>query len=222
MNLFILVIRNTESILTLARTDLVLLPSAYVLARAVFEIATKAAWLVRPVDPIEREVRWLTHLREEERLQEGLSVTVAKAGGDSAIFKSRHSQIRDFGTQVASKLPDGYAELQGNPSVEAMLDDLDQKQMYFLYRVLAQFVHGAHASTWLYRKGLGTLKEGGEFVSAGQWHWPLWTAWKNLQVFLESLLWSLKARTPDFLAPEEVLSIDQDLANLSSLTMPRA
>src|SRR5437667_407082 len=54
--LLILVIRNIESLLVIAKTDLVLLPSAYVLARAVLEIGVKAAWIVEPEDPFQREV----------------------------------------------------------------------------------------------------------------------------------------------------------------------
>lgn len=41
-------IRNIESILALASADLVLLPSAQVLARATFEIGLKAAWMIEP------------------------------------------------------------------------------------------------------------------------------------------------------------------------------
>lgn len=48
MLLLNLAIRNIEAILELAGTDLILLPSANVLDRAVFEIALKAAWLVQP------------------------------------------------------------------------------------------------------------------------------------------------------------------------------
>src|ERR1035437_2191846 len=81
--LFNLVIRDTEAILTLARTDLVLLPSANVLARAVFEIALKAAWIVQPDDPFDREVRWLAHLAEEERMLKAIGESAARHGGRS-------------------------------------------------------------------------------------------------------------------------------------------
>ena len=212
--LFNLVIRDTEAILTLARTDLVLLPSANVLARAVFEIALKAAWIVQPDDPFDREVRWLAHLAEEERLHKAASESVAKSGGNPAMFKQRHAEIRDFRTGVARALPAGYSELPGNPGVEGMLENLGQKQMYFLYRVLAQYVHGGHASTWLYRKGLGTLKQGGEFISPKEWHTPLNTAWKNLQVFGETILRSLKSEVPEFLTVEEIVCLDRELDHL--------
>jgi Family of unknown function (DUF5677) len=214
--LFILVIRDIEAILALARTDLVLLPSANVLARAVFEIALKAAWMVQPDDPFDREVRWLAHLAEEERLHKAISESVTKSGGDPVVFKERHAQIKEFRAGVAKILPSGYSELKGNPGVERMLENLDQKHMYSLYRLLAQYVHGGHASTGLYRKGLGTLKQGGEFISPGEWYLPLWSAWKNLQIFGEYLLEHLKAERPTFLTPEDIRSVDLTLSQLGS------
>jgi hypothetical protein len=87
--LFTLVIRDIEAILTLARTDLVLLPSACVLARAVFEIAVKAAWMVHPDDPFDREVRWLAHLAEEERLYKAVSESAVKFGRNSSRGQNR-------------------------------------------------------------------------------------------------------------------------------------
>jgi len=212
--LFNLVIRDIEAILTLARTDLVLLPAADVLARAVFEIALKAAWMIQPDDPFDREVRWLAHLAEEERLHKVVSESVTKFGGDPAMFKQRHAEIKEFRTGVARVLPAGYSELPGNPGVEQMLESLGQKQTYSLYRLLAQYVHGGHASTRLYRRGYGSLKQGGEFISPADWQAPLHMAWKNLQVFGGSILLSLKSRTPEFLTEEEILRLDRELDQL--------
>ena len=70
----------------------------------------------------------------------------AKRGGDPASFEEQHRQIRDFRMGVARALPTGYSELPGNPGVDQMLENLGQKQTYTLYRVLAQYVHGGHAS----------------------------------------------------------------------------
>jgi len=212
--LFNLVIRDTEAILTLARTDLVLLSAANVIARSVFEIALKAAWIVQPDDPFDREVRWLAHLAEEERMLKAISESAAKRGGDPASFEQKHRQIRDFRMGVARALPTGYSELPGNPSVEQMLENLGQKQTYALYRVLAQHVHGGHASTWLYRRNLGTLKQLGEFISPVDWQAPLHMAWYNLQVFGESILRSLKSEVPEFVTVEENLNFDRELDQL--------
>lgn len=216
--LFNLVIRDIEAIMTLARTDLILLPAANVIARAVFEIALKAAWIVQPEDPFHREVRWLAHLAEEERMHKAISGSVAKHGGDPSYFKQRYEQIRDFRTGVARLLPAGYSELPGNPSVEQMLENLAQKQTYSIYRLLAQYVHGGHASTWLYRRNFGTLKRMGEFISPADWQWPLHTAWKTLQVFGRNILVSLKSKTPEFLRDEEILGLDRALRKIGGDT----
>jgi hypothetical protein len=212
--LFNLVIRDIEAILTLARTDLVLLPAANVLARAVFESALKAAWIVQPDDPFDREVRWLAHLAEEERMLKAIGEVAAKRGGDPASFEEQHRQIRDFRMGVARALPTGYSELPGNPGVAQMLENLGQKQTYTLYRVLAQYVHGGHASTWLYRRNFGTLKQIGEFISPVDWQAPLHMAWYNLQVFGESILRSLKSEVPEFVTVEENLNFDRELDQL--------
>ena len=52
-----LIVRYTESVVELARHDLVLLPAATVVARASFEASVLTRWMLRPVDPYEREVR---------------------------------------------------------------------------------------------------------------------------------------------------------------------
>ena len=201
--LFNLATSDIDAILTLARTDLLLLPAANILARAAFEIALKAAWIVQPDDPFDREVRWLAYLAEEERMLKAIGEGAAKRGGNPASFEERHRQIRDFRMGVARALPADYSELPGNPGVEQMLENLGQKQTYTLYRVLAQYVHGGHASTWLYRRNFGTLKQIGEFISPLDWRSPLYMAWYNLQVFGESILRSLKSEVPEFVTAEE-------------------
>ena len=85
-HLLFLMVRNIEALLTLARTDLVLLPPACVLARAAFEIGLKAAWMVQPEDAYARELRWLVHLKEEERALEESGRKIRLAGGNGDAF----------------------------------------------------------------------------------------------------------------------------------------
>jgi hypothetical protein len=61
-----IIIRHVESITHLANYDLVLLPSAFILARSILEASTKIKWMLYPKDPMEREARWLVHLKGEE------------------------------------------------------------------------------------------------------------------------------------------------------------
>jgi len=212
--LFILAIRSIEAMLTLARTDLVLLPAANILARAVFEASLKSAWMVQPADPFDGEVRWLAHLSEAERLYKSISKNVADSGGNSTFFDVQHQVIKDFRVGVSNALPPQYSELKGNPSIEAMLRDLGQEHMYFIYRHLSQFVHAGHVSTGLYRTGLGTGKRGGEFITQASWHSPLWNAWNCLQIFGSFLLKKLKAEQPQFVTRDDIAGMDMAFAQL--------
>ena len=214
--LFILAIRSIEAMLALAQTDLVLLPAANILARAVFEASLKSAWMIKPDDPFDGEVRWLTHLAEAERLYKSISKNVADSGGNPIFFDTQHQMIKDFRVGVSNALPPQYSELKGNSSIEAMLRDLGQEHMYFVYRHLSQFVHAGHVSTGLYRTGLGTDKRGGEFITQASWHSPLWNAWKCLQIFGLFLLEKLKAEQPQFLTTEDISGLDMAFAQLVS------
>jgi hypothetical protein len=167
LNLFNLVVRDVEAVGVLARDDLALLPAAIVLSRAAFEISVKAAWLVDVDDPLEGEVRWLAHLKEEERLFEQAPVRPGETGN------AELEALRDFRRSVAAKLPTGMSELPGNPSFEQMLQSLEVGHLYSAYRQASQFAHGGHRATGLYRRNLGTLKQLGEFIEPSGWYWPL-------------------------------------------------
>ncbi len=128
LNLFYLTVRDVEGVVALARADLVLLPAALAAARAAFEVAVKAAWLVDAEDPYEREVRWLAHLRAEERYCERVAERLEELGKDGILFRSRAETIRSFRKAVAQALPAGQQELPGNPSFEDMLKSLAPRE----------------------------------------------------------------------------------------------
>jgi hypothetical protein len=136
MKLITLVVRNIEAITELAKIDLVLAPPANVLARAVFEIAVKAAWMVTPNDPFEREIRWLAYLEEEERMHERVAGRAARFAGDPTFFENQRDVLRTFRAGVERSLPSSYSRLPGNPSVEQMLEGIGQKRIYGVYTLL--------------------------------------------------------------------------------------
>lgn len=220
--LFTLAMRDVEAVAELARIDLVLLPAASVLARAVFEIAVKACWMVQPDDPFQKEVRWLAHLQEEERMQERLANKATHFGANPDPFIKNSSLLREFRTGVVGVLPHGYSELPGNPSVETMLQDLGEKQMYTVYVSLSAFVHGSHAATWLYRRGLGVSKEHGEFIRPNSWQLPLWTTWTTFLVLGGYLLGHLGARVSRFMTRERIENTGTALSELANETNPAA
>ena len=181
LNLFYLALRDVEGVITLGRSDLVLLPPAVAAARAAFESGVKSAWLVDADDHYGREVRWLAHLAGEERLYKRLGQRLAELGENSGTANEREESINRFRTAVAQKLPDKFKELSRFPSFDQMLTSIGGQNLYAVYVHLSQFMHGEHAATWLYRSGgLGTEKRLGEFIQPAHWYLPLRVSWLSL------------------------------------------
>jgi hypothetical protein len=157
--LFKLAIRQVEGVLELARKDVVLLPPAAVAARAAYETAVKAAWLVNMDDPMDREARWLVHLASEERY---LRKAVHRMGqpvrpDDSMLLRAE--RLRSFIEAVDREIPVGVTRLQRTPTFEQMLESIGGTARYVLYMETSQFMHAEHAATWLYRRGgVGTAR----------------------------------------------------------------
>jgi hypothetical protein len=63
LNLMRLVCTHVTGVVTLARADFNLLPSAEIAARAAYEASVRAAWMLTPSTHFEQEARWATHLR---------------------------------------------------------------------------------------------------------------------------------------------------------------
>jgi hypothetical protein len=82
-SLLALVVRHVESVCTLARKDLVLLPSAFTLARAAYEATMRILWMLDPDDPSAREVRWLAHFREADEYYKRMADQFARQGVDA-------------------------------------------------------------------------------------------------------------------------------------------
>lgn len=203
VNLFNLVIRNVEGVLALARADLTLLPPANASARASFETAVKAAWMVNADDPFQREARWLAHLKEEERVYERAAKQSSDHGSDDGHFLAHAADLRHFRETVSAVLPAGISLLPGNPSMEEMLRSIGGAHFYSLYIYLSQFVHGGHTATWLYRRHLGTEKRLGEFITAENWYLPLRICWLSLSHPGNLLLSRLCAVDADYLSREQ-------------------
>jgi hypothetical protein len=182
-NFLKLIVRHVESIITLARDDLVLLPSAMVIARAVFELGAKAMWMLAPEDPFHREVRWLAHLESEEEYLRRCAGQFSKGGADGsqiAKFRDAEGTIRTFRTQMTALLPKGYTPLAKMPNVYDMLESIGHPRKYLYYLIGCQHAHGTHSGTSLYRKNLGNMKEYGEFIKLDDWAICLGICWLSL------------------------------------------
>lgn len=206
VNLFNLVIRHVEGVLALARTDLVLVPPAYACARAAFETATKAAWMVDADDPFDREARWLAHLQEEERVYQR-AASRSSVPADAARFKAHANAIVEFREGVADLLPKHVKPLRGNPSLEEVSRSIGGAHLYSLYIYLSQFVHGGHLATGLYRQNLGTEKKLGEFVVPANWYIAFRLCWLSLSHPGNVVLSRVSNSPVTYLSPAQEVSV---------------
>lgn len=175
-----LTIRYAEGIIGLARSDLVLLPSAIVLARSAFDTSVRICWLLLPNEPFAREARWLIHLQEEERLWDRMARISEENGGRTEQFRATMQQIQGFRTAVAAKLPAEIVVPRRIPSVADALKEQGLASYYLEYAMLSQYVHGGHYAGGLYRKGLGTQKQHLEDISLADWALAIRIAWWSL------------------------------------------
>jgi hypothetical protein len=175
--LLYLIIRNIEAISALAKKDLILLPSAMNITRSVFEMAIKILWILAPQDVFEREVRWLAQLQTEEQYYDRISQRLGKLGIDNTDIIKIRDEISGFRLGVTKALPQEYKPLSKIPDFAAMLSAINEEQKYMTYIFLSQYSHGTHKATGLYRKGLGTKKEFGEFIKPKDWGVVISVCW---------------------------------------------
>jgi hypothetical protein len=99
--------------------------------------------------------------------------------------------------------PYGKKELTSNPNTEKMLEAPAIPEVYTLYIIASQFVHGGHFATGLYRKNLATAKIHGEFITPSNWARPLNTAWRSWLLAGQSVLLQLRGDRKQFNYVEE-------------------
>lgn len=211
------VVRNVESIVMLGRSDLVLLPSAWVLSRAALEASTLLRWVIAPTSEFEREARFLVHLRSEEQFLGSVVAERRGAGASTEKAEDWRESLREFRNGVIAQLPDDLrAKARADlPSMKEMLRSLGAVERYAAYRTGCQFAHGTHVATWLYRAGgVGTNKSLGEFVSARDWHGPLVMAWSSLLDAAKDLHRCL-GRTTGLVSQSRLAEIDEVLRSVA-------
>jgi len=146
-----LVVKHTESVIQLARTDLALLPSALVLARAALEGGINVLWVLQPEDPFEREARWLSLLANMENKATQFSRDYGEQS-ENDHYSQLACRTRDFRVGVSSKMPQRVGKPQALPKLWKRFNDLDRKGGYVFYKQLCQYTHGTMFATGLYRR----------------------------------------------------------------------
>jgi hypothetical protein len=95
-------------------------------------------------------------------------------GTDAGLTRKLAESIASFSQAVQVILPPRTPVLNGNPSVDKMLESAGVDYLYATYIYLSQFTHAEHAATWLYRsRGLGVEKVIGDLTKPADWHVPL-------------------------------------------------
>jgi len=174
-----LALRHEQAVLTLARTDQVLVPAAWAAARAAMEAAGRALWLTMPEDPWVRERRWLVFVDESARFHERMA-TEANSGQEEA------TGISNFAAEVRALLPRGDP-VHGIPSTTEMLTPYG-KGLPTLYALCSQYVHGADAALSQWRSGLGTTAAYGQQVESCEFATPISIAWQAFRATAVTLM----------------------------------
>jgi hypothetical protein len=175
LNLMMLATRHVLGVVAIARAGYLLLPAAEVIARAAYEASVRAAWMVSPEDPFDREARWATHLLGEVIYLEKEILEGKAMGIDMSSSEQRKGLLSDICDAISRELVErGHPPKRGLPPIPQMLKDIDERRTYPLYSLLCETAHGGHYSTWIFRgAGLGTEKIRGDFITDDKWKLPL-------------------------------------------------
>lgn len=173
-----LMFRHLEAICELARSDLVTLPAAIVLARAVLEASVRARWLLKPVDPYEQEVRWVLHLRTALEQCAKLEKNRYTPPSEVTLLTEKRCHYEEFDKTICDLLIQrGYSIPKQAPNVWEMLKDIDEPHLYRFYIRLSAFTHTNFEAGLLYKKNFGMVTLG-EFITPFGWELPLSVGWK--------------------------------------------
>jgi hypothetical protein len=169
-----LLIRLSEAILVLARNDLVLVPAAMTIARSLLETGYRAAWLLAPVDPYEREARWVLYLETAATHHKKLATEKMLTDERRAYHSKTAAYFRQFSMEIRRLLKnEGYEVKKLFPNFRQLVNEQDLPDAYHLFIELSAATHSNFSAMDIYHKNLGTIKQFGEFVGPKDWFLPI-------------------------------------------------
>lgn len=184
-------IRILESIVELARKDLVFVQPALVLARSVFEGMIKTSWILLPNDNFIKETRYVAYLETEceylERVSKNLGGTEERINN---ILNTKQ-KVNEFKTDLSKLLNDKGYSIPKFPNVKEILKELNAEQKYLFYVMLSQYTHFSHHSSTIYQKNLGTEKIFTETENIDLWKLAFSTSLPIFKLAIELFLRSL-------------------------------
>jgi uncharacterized protein DUF5677 len=202
-------LRHLEALLECARVDLVLLPAANTIVRAIFEQSMKTRWLLNAPDVFDREARFLAHLSDEERM---LDRCARYLGTDSP--RTRAATIQKFRQEVEALLPAGIKRLGRIPTLEAMTTEIGESKRYATYTILSQYTHGSHFAGSIYRQNLGSELTFAERTSPSDWARTLQIGWWSFFHAAKAVENVCAGREFRAISDEQIKAIDHHLQSL--------
>ena len=165
-----LLIKNIEGVLCLANTNSLLLPTALIISRSIFELSVKLLWLMKPDSYTERENRLITILDKDiteknAYINELIKLEVNQSDIDT--IKNDKQVAENIRDQVKNRLSNKYIQVK-RASFLDLLTELELKKLYPLYKLLCSSVHAQHSS-------ISTLS----YFEDKDWHTPLQLCWAN-------------------------------------------
>lgn len=165
--------------------------------------------MLQPVDPFEREVRWVLHMRSAAEHCGKLEKNSHTPPAIAKAFAEDKASYQDFDTAISKLLVErGYPVPKQAPNIWEMLKALGEPHLYLFYIRLSAFTHTNYEAGSLYRKHLGGAKKLGEFIAPGDWHLAIDATWKSFFFLAKTYLYWIEADMKAF-NPER-LSIDFD------------
>jgi hypothetical protein len=181
-------VRIYESIIELARKDLVHIQSALILTRTLFEGLIKVSWILHTNDVFESECRYVAQLDTECKFINNWVKEFEKSGYSSEKYNQSLKSISSFKNDLSELLISKGYKIPKLPDFREMLKSLNEERKYINYMLLSQYTHLTHYSGRIYRSHLGTEKKLEEKVSFEDWKFIFSICWPVFEFATEYYL----------------------------------
>jgi hypothetical protein len=209
-------VRIIESIVDLARRDLVHIQSALILARSVFEGLLKVTWMLYPQDVFDCEARYIAQLNTEIDYLRRQKREAEQIGYSTENITAAMTPLITFSGEITAMLKErGYSVPNKIPDLRQILKSLKEERKYQLYILLCQYTHLSHYAGQIYRKHLGTMKELSQNEQLDKWQLVFGTCWPIFELATEFLL--LRAQQQELVYSNEFkTSIKESIWNIAN------
>jgi hypothetical protein len=181
-------VRIYESIIELARKDLVYVQSALILTRTLFEVLIRVSWMLHTDNVFESECRYVAQLDTECKFINKWIKEFEKSGHSSENYNQSLNSVSSFKNDLSALLISQGYEIPVLPNVREMLKSLNEERKYIYYMLLSQYTHLTHYSGRIYRRHLGTEKKLEEKVSLEDWKFIFSVCWPVFEFATEYYL----------------------------------